>query len=132
MKTLVMATLVLFAGAGGSWAQATNDSCGDVISNPNASCPSVMDPSAGGSVNSQAAPGSSNGLIDNQTTGSIQNPPIDTGFGITSPNTMPPVPVQNDPLGQNIGQNPFGGGNQIGIPRPRSLGTNGVSVPSIR
>ena len=93
-----------------------------------------MAPSAGGSFNSGAAPGSSNGIIDNQTTGSVPNdgPPIDTGFGITEPNSTPPITVPIDPLGQNIGQNPYGGGSQIGIPRPSTLGSNGVSIPSIR
>lgn len=132
MKTLVMATVILLAGASTGWAQTANDSCGDVISNPNATCPSVMDPDAGGSVNSEAAPGSSNGIIDNELTGSIQNPSPDIGFGITEPNGTPPVTVPIDPLGRNVGQNPFGGGSQIGIPSPGTSGNGGMSRPSIR
>ena len=132
MKTLVMATAMLMAAASAGWAQTANDSCGDVIGNPNATCPSVMDPGAGGSFNSEAAPGSSNGIIDSQLTGSIQNPSPDIGFGITEPNGTPPVTVPIDPLGRNIGQNPFGGGNQIGIPKPSTSGNSGVISPSIR
>jgi hypothetical protein len=137
MKTLVLATAALIAGASVGWAQTAGDTCGDVISNPKATCPSVMDPGAGGSFNSGAAPGSSNGVIDNGTTGSIQNPSPDTGFGITEPNATPTVTVPIDPLGQNVGQNPYGGGNQIGIPRPSTnsaIGSRsgGIASQSIR
>lgn len=132
MKTLFLATAALIAGASAGWAQTAGDTCGDVIGNPKATCPSVMDPGAGGSFNSGTAPGSSNGIIDNETTGSIQNPSPDTGFGIIEPNNIPTVTVPIDPLGQDVGQNPYGGGNQIGIPRPSTLGSNGVSSPTIR
>lgn len=137
MKILVMATAMLMAAASAGWAQTANDGCGDVIGNPNATCPSVMDPGAGGTFNSEAAPGSSNGIIDSQLTGSIQNPSPDIGFGITEPNSTPPVTVPIDPLGRNAGQNPFGGGNQIQIPAPgtnNAIGSRsgGVASPSIR
>lgn len=132
MKLFLATAIVQLAGASAGWAQTPGDACGDVVDNPHATCPSVIDPGAGSSFNSGAAPGSGNGIFDNQTTGSIQNPSPDTGFGITEPNATPLVTVPIDPLGQNIGQNPYGGGNQIGIPRSGASGNNGGSIPSIR
>ncbi|WP_442583540.1 hypothetical protein ACSBOB_16905 [Mesorhizobium sp. ASY16-5R] len=134
MRMTLAAAAILLAGAGAGWAQTPGGSCGDVINNPAATCPSVMAPSAGGSFNSGTASsgGSGGPVIDNEVTGSIieDDTPNPTLPSVGASREMPPLEVPIDPLGQNVGQNPYGGGNQIGIPRTAPFGNNGIGLSS--
>jgi hypothetical protein len=134
MRTFVAATAILLAGASAGWAQTLGSSCGDVINNPAATCPSVMAPSAGGSFNSGTAGSNGSGgpVIDNDVTGSIVEDatPNPTLPSVGASRDMPPLEVPIDPLGQNVGQNPYGGGNRIGIPRAAPFGNSGIGSAS--
>ena len=62
--------------------------------------------------------------IDQDTTSAIPGPSIPQG--------MAPLIVPNDPLGQSVGQNPFGGsGSSIGTPSGIN-GNGGISSPGVQ
>ena len=98
MRVTLAATTLLIMTAGSGWAQTAG--CGDVVNDPSASCPSILDPAAGGSVNSGvttsrsasgAAIGSSGQVIDRITTDAIPNAPQPRGMApLDVPTTLGP------------------------------------------
>lgn len=117
MKTYVAAAAILLASAGAAFSQSippipcidedfavTADSCSN-------------EPGLGFDTNGP-------GTLDSNGTSSIDQP--------TTPMGVTPLTVPNDPLGENIANNPFGGGP---VPDPEintPIGTGGITTPLIQ
>jgi hypothetical protein len=117
MKTYLAAAAILFASAGAASSQSvlpvpciddqfavTADSCSN-------------EPGLGFDDNGP-------GTLDNNDTSSIEQPSMPMGIA--------PLTVPNDPLGNNIANNPFGGGP---VPDPETnttIGTGGITTPLIQ
>lgn len=151
MKHYLAAAAIVLATSGAAWSQTAGGSCGDVVNDSSATCPSVIAPDASGSVNSGAGsaeridPNGSSGsaigsgaTIDNGNTSSIPGS-VNTIPEVPRPQGMAPLELPNDPLNGSTtapaGSGSATGNNNSGVPYSNqgiSSGRSGVSTPSIR
>ncbi len=101
MKQYLAAVAVVMASTVCGWSQ--NTSCGDVVNDASATCPSVLDPSVGGSVNSGSggsvgsAIGSSGSAIDGGATNAVPGS-AGTIPSTQQPKGMAPLDIPTDPM----------------------------------
>lgn len=141
MKQYLAVAAIVFASTGFGWSQSTT--CGDVINDASASCPSVLDPSVGGTVNSgvsgsvSGTVGSPGSAIDSGTTTAI---PGSAGSvqGAQQPQGIAPLDIPNDPMNRSsttgAGNVPATGNTGGAVPYSNpgvSQGGSGISSPSI-
>lgn len=141
MRLSMAVAAILFASTSFGLAQSKDASCGDVINDASATCPTVLAPAAGGSINSGAGGvnGSSGSIvgtpgsaIDKNTTNAVN------GSSAPTPKGMAPLDVPNDPLNGNT-RAPAGSNNATGNRNPSvpfsnggvSTGGSAISSPSI-
>lgn len=114
MKTFIASCGILLAGTVAAWSQTTTTCDPTDPSDMTGSCSSMPGDSEGGSA--------IQGTFDQGTTSAIPQP--------QQPQGMAPLIVPNDPLGNNLGQNPIGtftpgGSTGNGL-------TGGITSPSIQ
>jgi hypothetical protein len=124
MKRYLAAAVILIAGSQPGWTQ-TIVPCADPEADLTGSCAvAPLQEGTPGSIDqgtTSTTPGT--GSIDSGTTSAIPQP--------EQPQGMPPLVVPNDPLGQGVGQTPFGSGSSTGGSGGIN-GNSGISSPAIQ
>jgi hypothetical protein len=125
MKIYLAAAAILIAGSQAAWSQ-TIIPCADPEADLSGSCAvaPLQEGTTGSLDQGTISPSPGTTFTDPGTTSAIPQP--------ETPQGMPPLVVPNDPLGQGIGQNPFGSGSSIGGSQDGINGNGGISSPAIQ